>query len=168
MPVDTQQNHCGGEEGIMLKRGYSLKYRRIYKIWQGIRQRCNNPNDKDYEDYGGRGIKVCKEWNKSSEAFVLWALKNGYADNLSIDRIDTNSDYSPGNCRWATWTQQARNKRMEKINSTGVTGVSMDRGKYRAIIYVNNKKVDLGRHDTLEEAAEARRQGEIKYWGVSA
>ena len=50
MPVDTQQNHCGGEEGIMLKRGYSLKYRRIYKIWQGIRQRCNNPNDKDYED----------------------------------------------------------------------------------------------------------------------
>ena len=82
MPVDTQQNHCGGEEGIMLKRGYSLKYRRIYKIWQGIRQRCNNPNDKDYEDYGGRGIKVCKEWNKSSEAFVLWALENGYADNL--------------------------------------------------------------------------------------
>lgn len=109
----------------MLKRGYSLKYRRIYKIWQGIRQRCNNPND-------------------------------------------TNSDYSPENCRWATWTQQARNKRIEKINSTGVTGVSMDRGKYRAIIYVNNKKVDLGRHDTLEEAAEARRQGEIKYWGVSA
>ena len=61
-----------------------------------------------------------------------------------------------------------RNKRIEKINSTGVAGVSMDRGKYRAIIYVNNKKVDLGRHDTLEEAAEARRQGEIKYWGVSA
>lgn len=55
-----------------------------------------------------------------------------------------------------------------KINSTGVTGVSMDRGKYRATIYVDNKKVDLGRHDTLEEAAEARRQGEIKYWGVSA
>lgn len=72
------------------------------------------------------------------------ALENGYADNLSIDRIDTNSGYSPENCRWATWTQQARNKRMEKINSTGVTGVSMDRGKYRAIIYVNNKKVDLG------------------------
>ena len=57
---------------------------------------------------------------------------------------------------------------MEKINSTGVTGVSMDREKYIATIYVNNKKVDLGRHDTLEEAAEARRQGEIKYWGVSA
>ena len=168
MPVDTRQSHYGGEEGPMLKRGYSIKYRRIYKIWQGIRQRCNNPNDKDYEDYGGRGIRVCEEWDKSSEAFVRWALENGYDDNLSIDRIDTNSGYSPENCRWATWTQQARNKRIEKINSTGVAGVSMDRGKYRAIIYVNNKKVDLGRHDTLEEAAEARRQGEIKYWGVSA
>ena len=168
MPVDTRQNHYGGEEGQMLKIVYSIKYRRIYKIWQGIRQRCNNPNDKDYEDYGGRGIRVCEEWDKSSEAFVRWALENGYADNLSIDRIDTNSGYSPENCRWATWTQQARNKRIEKINSTGVAGVSMDRGKYRAIIYVNNKKVDLGRHDTLEEEAEARRQGEIKYWSVSA
>lgn len=168
MPVDTRQNHYGGEEGPMLKIGYSIKYRRIYKIWQGIRQRCNDPNDKDYEDYGGRGIRVCEEWDKSSEAFVRWALENGYADNLSIDRIDTNSGYSPENCRWATWKQQAINKRIEKINSTGVAGVSMDRGKYRAIIYVNNKKVDLGRHDTLEEAAEARRQGEIKYWSVSA
>ena len=168
MPVDTQQNHYGGEEGPMLKRGYSIKYRRIYKIWKWIRQRCNNPNDKDYEDYGGRGIRVCEEWDKSSEAFVRWALENGYADNLSINRIDTNSGYSPENCRWATWTQKARNKRIEKINSTGVAGVSMDRGKYRAIIYVNNKKVDLGRHDTLEEAAEARRHGEIKYWDVSA
>lgn len=168
MPVDTRQNHYGGEEGQMLKIVYSIKYRRIYKIWQGIRQRCNNPNDKEYEDYGGRGIRVCEEWDKSSEAFVRWALENGYADNLSIDRIDTNSGYSPENCRWATWTQQARNKRIEKINSTGVAGVSMDRRKYRAIIYANNKKVDLGRHDTLEEAAEARRQGEIKYWSVSA
>lgn len=57
---------------------------------------------------------------------------------------------------------------MEKTNTTGAVGVHMDRGKYRATIYVNNKKVDLGRHNTLEEAKEARRQGEIKYWGVSA
>lgn len=150
----------------MLRRGYSLKYKRIYKIWQGIRQRCNNPNDKDYADYGGRGIKVCDEWDNSSEKFVLWALENGYADNLSIDRIDTNSNYSPQNCRWATWTQQARNKRKERINTTGVVGVHIDRGKYRAIIYVDSKKIDLGRHETLEEAAEARKRGEVKYWGV--
>lgn len=152
----------------MLKRGYTRKNKRLYKIWQGIRQRCNNPNDKDYGSYGGRGIKVCDEWDNSAERFIVWALENGYKDNLSIDRIDVNSGYSPENCRWATWTQQARNKRMEKTNTTGVVGVHMDRGKYRAIIYVNNKRVDLGRHNTLEEAKEARRQGEIKYWGVSA
>lgn len=143
---------------------------RLYKIWQGIRQRCNNPNDKDYVNYGGRGIKVCEEWNKSSEVFAKWALENGYMNSLSIDRIDVNSDYCPGNCHWATWTEQARNKRKQKRNKTGYNGVSYeaDRKKYRALIYVDNKRIDLGRYDTPEEAAEARRQGEIKYWGVSA
>ena len=168
MQAGTQQTDSGKGGETVLKRGYSKRNKRLYKVWQGIRQRCNNPNDKDYEAYGGRGIRVCDEWNNSSAAFVAWALENGYKENLSIDRIDVNSGYSPENCRWATWTQQARNKRMGKINSTGVVGVHMDRGKYRAIIYVNNKKVDLGRHDTLEEAKEARRQGEIKYWSVSA
>jgi len=168
MQADMQQKDCGKGGGTVLKRGYTRKNKRLYKIWQGIRQRCNNPNDKDYETYGGRGIKVCDEWNNSSEVFIVWALANGYKENLSIDRIDFNSGYSPENCRWATWTQQARNKRMEKTNTTGAVGVHMDRGKYRATIYVNNKKVDLGRHNTLEEAKEARRQGEIKYWGVSA
>lgn len=53
---------------------------RLYKIWQGIRQRCNNPNDKDYQNYGGRGIKVCEEWNNNSIAFIKWALSNGYSE----------------------------------------------------------------------------------------
>lgn len=151
-----------------MRKGNRSKYPRIYKIWQGMRQRCNNPNDKNYEQYGGRGIKVCAEWDNGSEAFIKWSLQNGYADNLSIDRIDTNGNYCPDNCRWATSTEQIRNRRMQKSNKTGVNGVHMDRDKYRATIYVNNKRIDLGRHDTLEEAAEARRQGEIKYWGVGA
>lgn len=91
--------------------GMKKKYPRIYKAWQSIRQRCNNPNDKDYP---------------------------------------------------------ARNKRIEKANKTGVNGVHMDRNKYRATIYVNSKRIDLGRYETLEEAAAARKRGEALYWGVTA
>ena len=152
----------------MRKLGMKKKYPRIYKVWQSIRQRCNNPNDKNYSDYGERGISVCKEWDESPEAFVMWALENGYREDLSIDRIDVNGNYSPYNCRWATATQQARNKRIEKINKTGVNGVHLDRGKYRAIIYVDSKKIDLGRYETLEEAKSARKRGEALYWGVTA
>ena len=149
----------------MRKLGIKKKYPRIYKIWQGIRQRCNNPNNKDYAAYGGRGVCVCCEWNNSSIAFIKWALENGYADNLTIDRISVNGDYTPDNCRWATHTQQARNKRIEKINKTGVNGVHMENGKYRATIYVDSKKIHLGIFDTLAEATEARKDGELRYWG---
>lgn len=152
----------------MRKSGNRKAYPRLYKIWQGIRQRCNNPKDKDYSDYGGRGIQVCEEWNSSSTAFIEWSLQNGYNPKLTIDRIDTNGHYNPDNCRWASWTQQARNKRTEKTNKLGVKGVHYDRGKYRAIIYVNNKRIDLGRYIDVEDAKKARKRGEIEYWGNSA
>lgn len=152
----------------MRKEGLKKSHPRIYKAWQSMRQRCNNPNDKNFADYGGRGIKVCEEWEHSSASFVEWSLLNGYADGLSIDRKDVNGNYCPENCRWATATQQARNKRTEKTNKTGANGVHMDRGQYRATIYVNNKRVDLGRHKTIEAAIAARKVGEEKYWGVTA
>lgn len=139
---------------------------RLYKTWQGLRQRCENPNDKDYASYGGREIKVCEEWDRSSAAFITWAMENGYDDTLSIDRIDVNGNYCPENCRWATPTQQMRNRRTLRNNKTGVTGVHIDRGQYRAVIYASNKKIHLGRFKTLEEAAAARRQGELLYWGT--
>jgi hypothetical protein len=150
-----------------VRSGAKKNYPRIYKIWQGMRQRCNNPNDKDYSDYGERGIKVCNEWEENPMAFVDWALRNGYADNLTIDRENVNGSYCPSNCRWATYTEQARNKRIQKTNKTGYSGVHYEpsRNKYRAVIYVNCKKIDLGRYETVEKAAEARRNGELKHWG---
>lgn len=75
-----------------------------------MKQRCYNPNNKRYKYYGGRGITVCKEWDKF-EAFEKWALSHGYQDGLTLDRIDVNGNYCPENCRWVTWKVQQNNKR---------------------------------------------------------
>lgn len=84
---------------------------RLYGIWCRMKDRCNNPNLEHYDCYGGRGIKVCDEWQHSFESFYEWAMSSGYRNDLSIDRIDVNGDYEPSNCRWATLTEQQRNKR---------------------------------------------------------
>lgn len=85
---------------------------RIKAIRNGMMMRCTNPNTKDYPRYGGVGITVCEEWSgiNGIENFVKWSLEHGYADNLTIDRIDGTKGYSPDNCRWVTISQQNRNR----------------------------------------------------------
>lgn len=87
---------------------------RLYHIWNGLSGRCLNPNNKNYADYGGRGITVCDEWRKP-ENFFRWALLSGYDANLTLDRIDVNGGYCPENCRWITNAEQQRNRRNNRM-----------------------------------------------------
>ena len=93
---------------------YSSK-NRLYRIWLNMKQRCNNPNNKDYIHYGSRGIKVCKEWENSFVSFRDWALNNGYTEELTLDRKNNERGYSPDNCRWITVKEQNSNKRNNRF-----------------------------------------------------
>ena len=79
----------------------------LYNTWRAMKERCNNPNSIIYKWYGGKGIKVCDEWN-DFEAFRDWAITSGYKEGLSIDRIDSNLGYFPENCRWLTRAENSR------------------------------------------------------------
>ena len=95
----------------MTKHGWS--HTRLYSIWEHVKSRCLNKNNHAYEYYGGRGITVCSDWHEFV-GFRDWALKNGYKDTLTIDRIDSDKGYYPANCRWATRKEQSNNLRRNK------------------------------------------------------
>lgn len=82
----------------------------LNKTYRGIKERCYNQKCKGYQRYGKRGIVMCDEWLEDYTAFREWSINNGYKKGLSIDRINVNGNYEPSNCRWATFTQQARNR----------------------------------------------------------
>lgn len=103
---------------------------RLYRIWKNIKTRCNNPNFYLYNRYGGRGIRVCNEWENSFENFYEWAMNNGYTDELTIDRINNDKGYAPGNCRWATRNEQSRNNsRVVMVSHNGKTQCIKDWSK---------------------------------------
>lgn len=82
---------------------------RLFNIWVDMRQRCYNKNYPQFYLWGGKGVKVCDEWLQDFMTFYNWAIENGYANNLSIERKDSNGNYEPSNCKWATPKEQARN-----------------------------------------------------------
>lgn len=138
-------------------KNHGFSKHRLYKIWIGLRKRCNNPKYQRYYDYGAKGILVCEEWNSNFMSFYNWSLNNGYKDNLSIDRINNNLGYSPDNCRWATQEIQSRNtRRIRENNSSGYRGVSFKKAinKFQCRINVDKKQIYLGVYITAIEAAK--------------
>lgn len=92
-----------------IKHGYYKT--RLYRLWSQAKQRCTNPHNDSYYNYGERGIRMCDEWLNDYTAFHEWAMANGYNDKLSLDRIDNDKGYSPDNCRFVTAKEQCRNRR---------------------------------------------------------
>ena len=117
------QCSCGTEQEVFignLRKGHSkgcktcatvvhgMTGTRLYRIWHNMRDRCYNPKHVFYKYYGGCGVEVCQEWRESSQAFISWALKNGYTDTLTISRFGDLGNYEPTNCSWETLEEQGR------------------------------------------------------------
>jgi hypothetical protein len=143
---------------------------RLYGIWCGIKSRCNSLEGYIGSRYKNRGIKICKLWNDSFEEFKKWSIKNGYKQNLEIDRKDGNKGYYPNNCRWVTKQQQSynRGKRQTKCTSK-YKGVSLTRpGVWRVQINVNKKHLYCGCFRNELEAAKEYDKQAVKYHGEFA
>ncbi|WP_110933276.1 hypothetical protein [Paenibacillus bouchesdurhonensis] len=103
---------CGCNRISQRSMGHSKD--RLYRTWLGMHNRCYNPDHDRYEWYGGKGISICDEWHVFM-TFRNWALANGYTDELTIDRIDVDGNYSPGNCQWVDMKTQANNRSNNRI-----------------------------------------------------
>lgn len=116
---------------------------RIYNIWCNAKSRCTNPNNPRFKNYGGRGIKMCNEWMNDSNCFILWANKNGYSKDFTIDRIDVNGDYCPENCRWISNKEQQNNRRNNVSFSIGQITMTLTEWCERYSIGFNTVKKRL-------------------------
>lgn len=135
---------CGCLANAMAKRHMTThggSGTRLHRIWKSMRSRCNNPSYPVFPEYGGRGIKICPEWSSFS-VFREWAMASGYADNLSIDRIDNDSGYSPKNCRWATAETQSQNRRFVRRAPDGTPWAAIAKSNGLKVTTMHNRLHD--------------------------
>lgn len=165
---------CGCEKTDRIRCLHGTPIPRLTRTYHGMIERCYYTKHVAYKYYGGRGIRVCDEWmapKTGREAFIKWAISNGYDVNAkqgrcTIDRIDIDGDYSPENCRIVNQCIQSTNKR-HPLGNNPSRGIRYDKatGKYIARISVYKKRLHLGCFNTVEEAIAARREAELKHYG---
>ena len=121
----TDTKSCGclkKEKASQMHKKHGLRNHPLFRVWYGMKRRCYDKNEKEYHNYGGRGISVCDEWRNDFLTFYNWATENGYSADLTIDRIDVDGNYEASNCRWATQKEQQRNRRNNRrITISGET-----------------------------------------------
>lgn len=149
---------CYRDEVSRIKKKHGLSEDKSYYVWAGMRDRCKNKNSPEYKNYGARGIKVCKEWDKSFESFYNWYSSQDHFEErgYTLDRIYVNGDYSPENCRLADKHTQCANKRKTKANTSGFVGVYKNKYGWVARVGVNYEDYRLGTYESAEEARIAR------------
>lgn len=136
---------------------HGMRYTPEYRTWTHMKVRCYNKNYESFSNYGGRGIKVCDEWLNDFVAFFNHVGKKPSPQH-TLDRIDNDGNYEPGNVRWATKSEQQMNRGMLKTNTSGITGIGRHRNKWYVRVTVDGVRKSLGVHNTLEEAKAARTQ----------
>ena len=144
--------------GCLKGDAHGLTSHKFYGTWSKMLHRCTNPKNKDYKDYGARGITVCKEW-LDIKNFVAWCdLTHPNIEGYTLDRINNDKEYSPENCTWSDKTTQNINQRMKKSNTSGFVGIYWNKAskKWDAKIGVNSKLVHIGTFPLIENAVQAR------------
>lgn len=137
-----------------------MKNKNLYWIWGAMIQRCTNPNSKQFHDYGGRGITVCKEWRE----FENFANDMGYKGiGYTLERLDNNLGYNKQNCKWVTRLVNAKNKRVYKSNAFGISGVSPRSVGFRVRLRHKSKIVIDKTVNDFFEACCIRKATELLY-----
>ena len=136
------------------------KYTRLGRIYHNMKTRCNNPKYDKYQYYGGKGIGICEDWANSYKAFEEWALANGYNDELTLDRVDVNGDYTPENCQWVSRKDQANNRTSNRMITYNGETKSLQRwaDEIGMNYHTLSERIDAGWsvHDAMTKPVDTR------------
>lgn len=147
---------------ICRTRSHGLSNSKIYSVYSNMKDRCFNNNNHAYNNYGGKGVTVCKQWVEDFKIFYEWSINNGYKEGLSIDRVDANGNYEPSNCRWITLSQN-----VSLANKTNVRRKA-DKGDYYGVspegdvYYFSNASEFCREHNLNANAVRRVARGERK------